>query len=155
MKSTKALMVFSLAACLFSLGVVLWVYFFPERLPPFLIAAANFLGIFCMVLACFKEGSSRFGLRKSTPPLMKALAAVSACFAFFGMFLNLGTVRPDIFRDADGIYYYKGPEPRVEASAEDIWRLERAWNRTGAGMGLMFTAFPAAYFSGVQTEEQE
>ena len=154
MRSTKVLLAISSAACLFSLGVVFWAYFFPDRLPPFLVTSTYFLGIFSMASACFKEGFTRFGLRKSTPLFMNAFAVIVSLFAFFGMFLNLGTVRQDIFQDRDGIYYYKGPEPRVEASAEDVWRLERAWSRAGAGMGLMFTTFPAAYFSGVLREEQ-
>lgn len=154
MRSTKVLLAFSTAACLFDLGIVLWAYFSPVR-APFPMPAAACPAVLCIVFSCVKEGSARFGLRERTPLFLKVLAAAVGLFAFFGMFLNLGTVRSDIFRDADGLYYYKGPEPRVEAAPEDVRRLKQAENRAFAGIDLMFTTFSTAYFAGVLKEEQE
>ena len=154
MKSTKILLALSAAASLFNFGVVLWSYFSPFP-APYLIPAAVCLGLLCTLFAAVKEGTTRFGIRDCTPLFLKVLVVVTSLFAFFGMFLNLGTVRTDIVRGADGVYRYRGPEPRAEASAEDVWRLEQAEARTWAGMALMFTTFPTAYFAGVLREEEQ
>ena len=152
MRSTKVLLAFSSAACLFGLGVVLWVYLFPDRLPPFLVAAVDILGVVCTILACFKEGTARFSLRKSTPLFMGVLVVISFLFAWCGMFLNAG---PDIYQGDDGLYYYKSRlMDRAALPQAEVDRLERGRYRVWAGMGQMFITFPTAYFSGVLREEQ-